>query len=353
MTTNSANNQINKRKISRKERWDQVKYDLLGKDSYRGVTFSYSYIANQFGHFSLGFIPTILVFLIFNIYEQSFIKTKAFPTKDVYFNIALYVALFWFLVEVYNFTYPIYGKKIKYKFKPDFKNVLFDTSIDVLFFAIGAFTASVCFNFGYNSSLLAALIILIIIIIPARHWYLLKIYLQNAKYPLQYRLSMWTLNINSDDCKKVSSFIENTTTGNHLFIFGAANTGKSSLGIAIGTEISLKKYACYYTTALKLYTNFFGGKHIPSVCNLWSWREANCIIIDDLVPAQPVKHKMLTAEIFKKLINTYTSSNSTNTKELLNKNYVWIWGDKDNKEEWVKLLKDFGIDESKITSIYL
>ena len=49
-------------KISAKNILLQLKADLIGKDSYRGVTLTYSWLANQFGHFSLGFIPATILF---------------------------------------------------------------------------------------------------------------------------------------------------------------------------------------------------------------------------------------------------------------------------------------------------
>ena len=42
----------------------QLKYDLIGKDSYRGVTLSYAYLANQTGHFALAFGPASGIYLI-------------------------------------------------------------------------------------------------------------------------------------------------------------------------------------------------------------------------------------------------------------------------------------------------
>ncbi len=48
--------------ISFKRILKQLKADLIGKDSYRGVTLTYAWLANQFGHISLGFIPTFLVY---------------------------------------------------------------------------------------------------------------------------------------------------------------------------------------------------------------------------------------------------------------------------------------------------
>ena len=74
----------------------QLKADLIGKDSYRGVTLTYAWLANQFGHISLGFIPTFLVYYFLNIEA---------------FKAALYVAAFWFLFELYNFLGPLLSKK--------------------------------------------------------------------------------------------------------------------------------------------------------------------------------------------------------------------------------------------------
>jgi hypothetical protein len=32
----------------------QLNFDLIGKDSYRGITLTYAWMANQFGHIALG-----------------------------------------------------------------------------------------------------------------------------------------------------------------------------------------------------------------------------------------------------------------------------------------------------------
>lgn len=48
--------------ISIKDIRNQLKADLIGKDSYRGVTLTYSWLANQFGHFSLGYAYTDSLF---------------------------------------------------------------------------------------------------------------------------------------------------------------------------------------------------------------------------------------------------------------------------------------------------
>jgi glucokinase len=51
----------------------QLNYDLIGKDSYRGITLSYAYLANQTGHFALAFVPSA------GIYYCSIIVGQVLP----------------------------------------------------------------------------------------------------------------------------------------------------------------------------------------------------------------------------------------------------------------------------------
>ena len=121
----------NSNSISTKRILQQLKADLIGKDSHRGVTLTYAWLANQFGHISLGFIPSFLLHFFFNL-----AALKA----------VLYVSLFWFLFELYNFLGPLLSKrgsnsdmlfmpkKDKYIFKPKWIIIVFDTLEDLCFF---------------------------------------------------------------------------------------------------------------------------------------------------------------------------------------------------------------------------
>ncbi len=79
--------------ISSKHVLKQLKDDLIGKDSYRGVTLTYTWLANQFGHFSLGFIPTCFIWrrretrtLIHRLYLQLFgLRFSGFYLKLIIF----------------------------------------------------------------------------------------------------------------------------------------------------------------------------------------------------------------------------------------------------------------------------
>ena len=73
----------------------QIKYDLIGKDSQRGITLTYGWLANQFGHFALGFIPTILFY---------FLYTHKFPQYNPFIWAPLSTIILWTIFEAYNLT---------------------------------------------------------------------------------------------------------------------------------------------------------------------------------------------------------------------------------------------------------
>lgn len=84
----------------------QLKQDLWGKDAYRGVTFSYTWLANQFGHFALGFIPAVLLYPLINISwgnDQSLLLALL-PAFLVWFS--------WFAFEVDPHWHKCSPKKI-------------------------------------------------------------------------------------------------------------------------------------------------------------------------------------------------------------------------------------------------
>jgi hypothetical protein len=77
--------------ITGKDIRKQLKADLIGKDSYRGVTLTYSWLANQFGHIALGFIPTFILYLIL---------AKDHGSRWAAFWSAVFIAGTWLLFEI-------------------------------------------------------------------------------------------------------------------------------------------------------------------------------------------------------------------------------------------------------------
>ncbi len=344
--------------ITAKDILRQLKADLIGKDSYRGITLTYAWMANQFGHFALGFIPTLLTFSALRKYTRS---------SRPEFWAAIIISTGWLLFELYNFLGPLLTKRKsnskivfasgdKYQFHPAWGNIAFDTFTDVCFFALGAFSASVFLKFS-PGVLVTICTLAGILIYPVAYWFKTKLYQQEARYPYQFRLSQWDLAISEADKKVVKEFMANEQCGNHLLIFGAEGSGKTSIAVGIATEVSIKHKACTYITAIKLFSLFFEKPGVSHHTQIWNWRDCKLLVIDDISPGKPIKEAVITAALFLELLDKYADADEDNRNTLRNKNCIWVLGSLPNvvstENEWYLLLKNIGFNPKNIQSISL
>ena len=346
------------RQYSLKDVLGQLKLDLIGKDSQRGVSFTYSWLANQFGHFSLGFIPTLLVFSIF----ESSINESIYA--------AIWVTCFWFLFELYNFLGPLLldrksGSKLMYipaaktyHFRPEWSNVAFDTFTDILFFALGAFSAAQMIQ-ASTKLLVIILVLLGVLIFPVLFWFTVKMSLQDASYPFQFRLSQWDRQITDENKDRVSEFLSESSGGpSHLFIFGPGNSGKSSLGVGVATEHSNRHICCQYLTGMKLYPMFSLDDETLRAHqkSRWTWRDCSLLLIDDINPGDPVDD-LVTAQGFFEMLIKNPETGSENIDAIKSKKVIWITGINSPKESrfasWVSMLVAMGVSPSKIVTVNL
>lgn len=342
--------------INRKAVITQLRADLIGKDSYRGVTLTYSWLANQFGHFSLGFIPTILVYHLLRSYPS-----VNYPELWASFG----VWSMWILFETYNFLGPLLLKvstkrralnKGDYTFSPAWANVAFDTATDLAYFGIGALAASLVCKF-HPGMLAGSLALIVLVAYPAYYWYTTKMCLQNAEYPFQLRLSQWNQNIGEENRQAVLDFLENDGQGKHMLLFGSRGSGKTMLSVGIATEASIKKGCCSYVTAVKLLSLFFEKEVSTQDLNrLWSWRDCNLLVIDDINPGKPVKGDIITTNLFYELLNN-VDCGPDNLRHIRDKNIIWVMGSDDPtsllEQKWEALLEQIGIQRSNIVTINL
>ncbi|GGF68406.1 DnaA ATPase domain-containing protein [Wenyingzhuangia marina] len=315
--------------------------DLLGKDSQRGVSLTYAWLANQLGHFSLGFFPTIVFSLIFKKFET-----------PIYYSI--YVIIFWILFESLNLTIPIIIKQKNCYFKPDWKHLIFDTITDLFYFGLGALAAAYLLTMNKIIGFLT-LAILLLLLYPFIYWYTLRIYQQYAFFPFQFRLSQWIGTIDEMEKNIILNYIskKTKTQQNHLLIFGNVNEGKTNLGVAIANELALKKQRCIYITATKLYSLFY--KNHDNKDLLWNWENCDYLVIDDINPDNLKHNKLITPNEFLSYVDKFTHENSDNRNTLKNKNVIWILGTNETKqrEEWHTILETIGVTKTDIFCVNL
>jgi len=344
--------------ITTKEVLRQLKADLIGKDSYRGVTLTYSWLANQFGHFSLGFIPAILVYNLLRCWY-------AVPVAALWS--ALAVSLFWILFELYNFLGPLllnrqsksnllFMAAEQYTFKPAWANIAFDTATDVGFFCTGAFSASLMLSPNWPVGWVLAGLALTLAY-PSSYWYRTKLFLQSARYPFQFRLSQWDAAIDKRDAKTVLSFIKSQDEETHLLVFGGRQSGKTSLSVGIASECSIRHQSSVYTTGMKLYALFFEPDTLPTAgSELWTWRNASLLVIDDINPGGSVPYNLVTPNQFLTLLDGNGGPNSENRRIIKNKRVIWVMGNNDDNtayQDWRKMLLNIGVASENILTVNL
>jgi hypothetical protein len=346
-----------KKTITLKRILQQLKADAIGKDSYRGITLTYAWMANQFGHISLGFIPS---FLLFYIFEIDAVKS------------AIYVSVSWLIFEIYNFLGPLLSKKESdsdvvfipkkspYTFKPKWGNVAFDTFTDVCFFTLGAFLFSLSIVWTKDTSVITVLVVLVIyLLFASRYWFITKMYQFYAKFPFQFRLSQWDFHINDANKKKVFNFLKSSKKdGNHLLIYGDFGSGKTSLGVGMLNELSIKHNSCLYKNGIKMFNSFFDDENNTKDYEIWNWRTTDFLMIDDINPSEPIEDQLISPEKLLSFIDTQKPENIKNRVLIKNKNIIWVLGnkqtlDKNHKDKWKQMLLEIGIAQNKITTINL
>ncbi|MCW3105679.1 MAG: ATP-binding protein [Segetibacter sp.] len=339
----------------------QLKADLIGKDSYRGVTLTYSWLANQFGHFSLGFVPTLLLY-------RFLLKKYGFDSAAKWAPII--VAGTWIAFETYNFLGPLLSKKQSksklvfvakkqepYTFKPAWGNVAFDTITDLGYFSLGAFCCAHIFS-QYTSHCIVIWSLIIALLYPSFYWFRTKMFLQVPKFPFQFRLSQWDNSIDEAGADNVKKFLAaKEKDGMQLLVFGTKNSGKTSLAVGIATELSIKKNPSVYTTATKLYSMFAeSADPAPEVGFLWGWRGSSVFVIDDINPGEPITEEIVDAKTFQAYLDA-PSPAIDNRKAILEKNVIWVLGtldpEKNMLQPWIDMLKDIGVKEDRILHVDL
>lgn len=329
----------------------QLNYDLIGKDSQRGITLSYGWLANQCGHCMLGYIPTHLIYLLLHY---------CLKVDGATWISALIVSLIWTIFEYINVRKPLKKQKEEGAlFEPDWKNIIHDTVTDLGFFIFGSLLAAIVLGGSWLLSII--LLILCLFLYPAsKKWYHTKIFQQAAEYPIQFRLSQWKWKMNADDKEKVLAFIQQKQSGKHLLISGEYKTGKTSLSVAIANELSIQHYTCKYTTAVKLFSSFVEADPIePQVPgNIWGWRKAHYLVIDDINTGLPGASELISPETFLKHVQSgnYGTENVHALKQL---NVIWVLGDVSSigvmslQSTWKQMLHQLGVSPEHITHIHL
>ena len=291
-------------------------------------------MANQFGHFGIGFISSVFIFWML-------IYSGVLPDKFQY--VLMGQIAFWTLKEVND--YFLVTKNNGRSFKTDKSFVLKDFSTDVFFIVFGSVVAYVGFTISVVWGLISFAIGLLPCLFLFVYWIRLKMYFQITAIPYYYRLSSFFGLIDDKQVEKINTFIknklpQNKTDWQHILIFGPYNSGKTSLGIGMGTDLAINKVLTRYMSFNKFLDllNLETEKKFEEGTEIVPWRKTELLIVDN-VSTGIDKSTAFNPELFKEAI-LKSKYSKQNIEKLQNQKTIWVIGNDAMAEDWVRLFTD-------------
>jgi hypothetical protein len=295
----------------------QAKADLWAKEVQTGYTTTYAWMANQLGHFALGFIP--VYFLIWLSEASGLVKwiKGEFGEQSLLWAqfIVPVVWLAWFVnKELGDIREAVKDAKSANVFPMDLGDVQKDALTAVYFFAAGIAVASADLAAPWHDShiwywlpVAVFLAQFLIGLFPAYYWLSRKKCFQQADLPYIFRLSNFKIDdpVTRQAVPAILDFASLQGAWKHMIISGPLSSGKTSLASAIGTEHTFRKGTARYLDALD-FLQFADLQADPGALPerpLWRWNESNILILDDLDPGirdgEVVKREEIIAHLLK------------------------------------------------------
>ncbi len=338
------------RPISCKQLFYQAVSDWFGKEVQTGYTVTYVWMANQFGHFGLGFLFTFII-----VWIVKSVNPEIGPVSHLLW-IPFSQLLFWIIKETYDYFDALKEIRKNKNFDPNKLDIALDALTAVFFISFGIIISYLSL-FELYYSLIAFVCILIIGMFPSRYWLYRKMCFQQAGFPYQYRLSSFDVEIDEEKRTQIENFIDlDDNSWEHLLIFGKRKMRKTCLATGIGTELAFNKGTARYTTFFKFVQFEKETKKVTKEDGriLWNWNKVQILIIDDVNPTSE-NTELITPTEVKKSIENFSSEVQ---EDLLNRKTVWVLGlcgsEKNDCNEWRDMFsKVLKTDTDKIGIIKL
>jgi len=322
----------------------QAKADLWAKEVQTGYTVTYAWMANQLGHFALGFIP--VYFLLWLALASGLAEwlRPILGEQGLRWSQFLIPAawLLWFInKERGDVQEAIADARKDNVFPMDAGDVRRDAYTAVYFFAAGLAVA--CADLAarlhkdpawYWLPVVVFLAQFLVGLFPAYYWLSRKKCFQQADLPYIFRLANFPPKISSPPVSEsVPALLEFTSMQGkwkHLLICGPLQSGKTTLASAIGTEHTFRMGRARYLGVFD-FLQFADFDHDPLASPnqpLWPWQQSNILILDDLDPGFPDDNILSRAEIVKQI------SKMKSLNQLRSCRTVWLVGNEAHLEFW-------------------
>jgi hypothetical protein len=318
--------------IGRAEIWRQINLDAGGKEVESAATYSYMWLADQVGHMGLGillsFATTTVASLLSGQDGTPFDADAQARWLGLLAAVAL--AILWEVSAYRGSARPIPGSP----FKVDTRLLKANAVVAAFYMALGAVMGRALLEDWY----VATPIILLLIGVAFRvafPWVRQKIIWQKAGMPFLNRLACFPVEMDRRSGDLLADLVAQPQPADApgalptlVVVEGPAESGRTSLGAAIGTEHAFAGRSVRYLPFSKLVEvaalrDFELGRPTgPANIVYWPWSTAQVLIIDDIGPllaaeAQTDDHVRQAIDALFGRIRAQLASRST----------VWLLGE--------------------------
>jgi hypothetical protein len=332
------------------------------KDVQENPTLTYVWTADQFGHFSLGFLPAYLIAWIVTSFTE--------VNSGVLVGIAAAIFCLWIVKELWDYRSEVKrATAAQSDFPFNSREIWWNVVTAWIFFAMGSLIAAL--SLIRPSYPLYGLVVLLPVTVGVSWWWLRrKLTFQQAGLPYLYRLANFPNNIAGDDQTRqraigfVQQIADPAQTGRkHLIITGKINSGKTPLAVGVGTEFAFRTGIGRYTSLTKLlelhdkqkaaakndvadsavsiWKEPVEEKEFNDGRNLWPWEAAQLLIIDDVDRALGVMPKGASSD---ECLDELKRKLTTDYGDLLQKltfipRVVWVLSDQLHADKFKQLVE--------------
>ena len=321
-------------RLTTKDILRQVWADAYGKEVQSAATYSYLWLADQFGHVCVGILVDfagttvsglILVYLGWRSHFE--------------YDTGIWPGLAITVIGVAFWEWRAYRSSVKQAtgvFPLDKMLLRANAIIAATYMSLGGLLGF-AFHLRLIPALLISAVVVVLAILLAPSWVRQKMIWQKASIPYLFRLADAAPSIGEEDAKVLQGIIDDgappTTQPWQVIIGGPIGSGRTPMAAGIATEFAFKKNKvrylgldCLLEFAANSSSGHFPNDPGPTTISYWPWSEFQVVIIDGIGPVISVNEPGRGANIdrFKAMLQ-----NELNTVAdvLARCHTVWVLGD--------------------------
>jgi hypothetical protein len=297
--------------ITSKDLLHQFWADAYGKEVQTAATYSYTWLADQFGHICIGILVNFFATALCGLF------VVGFQIQNLKYDTGIWYGVFFSIAGPAFWEWRAYSDAVKQatgRFPLDTKLLRDNAIVATAYMALGGLL-----GLAFHLTLIPALVISAIVVVAAvflaPRWLRQKIIWQKASIPYLFRLADAAPNMDKESAEALQGLIDAgappTTDPCQVIVGGPIGSGRTSMASGIGTEFAFKNHKvrylgldCLLEFATNVKGNEFPNDPGPATIDYWPWSQSQVVIIDGIGPMLSASEQNREANIgrFKQML---------------------------------------------------